>query len=50
MRPGTRVTLALAFSLAAAPPARAAREWYDYYLQARDRDIPARRWADCVAG
>jgi tetratricopeptide (TPR) repeat protein len=45
---GTRVTLALALSLAAALPARAAREWYDYYLQARDRDIPARRWSDCV--
>jgi len=48
VRPGTRVTLALALSLAAVLPARAAREWYDYYLQARDRDIPARRWADCV--
>jgi tetratricopeptide (TPR) repeat protein len=35
-------------SLAAPPPARAAREWYDYYLQARDQDIPARRWGDCV--
>jgi tetratricopeptide (TPR) repeat protein len=24
------------------------QEWYDYYLQARDRDVPARRWASCV--
>jgi len=39
--------LAAAF-LAAAPFARAAREWYDYYLDARDRDIPEKRWADCV--
>jgi tetratricopeptide (TPR) repeat protein len=43
-----RVVLPLALCLAAAPPARAAREWYDYYFQARDQDIPARRWADCV--
>ena len=48
MRPGSRVLLALGLGLAAALPARAAREWYDYYLQARDRDIPARRWSDCV--
>jgi tetratricopeptide (TPR) repeat protein len=43
-----RVVLPLALCLAAALPARAAREWYDYYFQARDQDIPARRWADCI--
>jgi tetratricopeptide (TPR) repeat protein len=48
VRPRSRVPLALALVLAAASPARAAREWYDYYLQARDRDIPARKWPDCV--
>jgi tetratricopeptide (TPR) repeat protein len=47
VRPGPRVLLPLVAALAVAPPARAAREWYDYYLQARDRDIPARRWSDC---
>ena len=30
------------------PALAAAREWYDYYLQARDHDIPDKRWADCV--
>ncbi len=49
MRPPSRVLLALALCLVAASTARAAREWYDYYLQAKDRDIPARRWADCIA-
>jgi tetratricopeptide (TPR) repeat protein/histone H3/H4 len=43
-----RVLVPLVLCLAAALPARAAREWYDYYLQARDQDIPARRWADCI--
>ena len=43
-----RVLLPLVLCLAAAPPARAAREWYDYYLQASEQDIPARRWGDCV--
>ncbi len=47
MRPGRILALAV-LAAAAAGPARAAREWYDYYLQARDRDIPERRWADCV--
>jgi tetratricopeptide (TPR) repeat protein len=42
------VVVPLVLCLAAALPARAAREWYDYYLEARDRDIPARRWSDCV--
>jgi tetratricopeptide (TPR) repeat protein len=32
-----------------APPARAVDEWYDFYLQARDRDIPAERWEACVS-
>ena len=45
---GSRVALAL-LAVALASPAWAAREWYDYYLQARDHDIPDKRWADCVA-
>jgi tetratricopeptide (TPR) repeat protein len=47
LRPGRILALAV-LAVATAGPARAAREWYDYYLQARDRDIPERRWADCV--
>ena len=47
MRVGSRVLLAV-LAVALASPARAAREWYDYYLQARDRDIPERRFPDCV--
>ena len=47
MRAGSRVTLVL-FAAALAGTAWAAREWYDYYLQARDHDIPDQRWADCV--
>ena len=43
-----RVLLPLVLCLAAATPARAAREWYDYYLQASEQDIPARQWGDCV--
>ncbi len=43
----SRVTLAL-LAVALAGPAWAAREWYDYYLQARDHDIPDKRYADCV--
>jgi tetratricopeptide (TPR) repeat protein/Cdc6-like AAA superfamily ATPase len=31
-----------------ATPAFAVREWYDFYLQARDQDIPRKRWGDCV--
>lgn len=49
MRSATRILLPLVLSLATASPALAAREWYDYYLQARDRDIPAGRWDECVA-
>ena len=47
MRVGPRVLLAV-LAVALASPAQAAREWYDYYLQARDRDIPERRFPDCV--
>ncbi len=28
--------------------APAVQEWYDHYLQARDRDVPARNWDSCV--
>lgn len=49
MRFRSRVLLPLVLALAAAGPALAAREWYDYYLQARDRDIPDKKWQDCVA-
>lgn len=48
MRSRARVLLPLVLCLGAALPARAAREWYDYYLQASEQDVPARRWADCV--
>jgi tetratricopeptide (TPR) repeat protein/Cdc6-like AAA superfamily ATPase len=44
----SRLLLALAFAASSPLPALAAREWYDYYLQARDRDIPEKRWTDCV--
>jgi hypothetical protein len=47
VRVGSRVTLVL-FAAALAGTAWAAREWYDYYLQAVDHDIPDQRWADCV--
>jgi tetratricopeptide (TPR) repeat protein len=43
-----RVLVPLVLCVGAALPALAAREWYDYYFQARDQDIPARRWADCI--
>jgi tetratricopeptide (TPR) repeat protein len=29
-------------------PGLAVQEWYDHYLQARDRDVPARNWDGCV--
>ncbi len=48
MRPGSGVLLPLVAFLAVAGTALAAREWYDYYLQAKEIDIPARKWADCV--
>ena len=42
----TRVVLVgLLFLLPA--PALAVQEWYDFYLRARDRDIPAQRWEAC---
>ncbi len=49
MARSARVLLPLLACLAAASPALAAREWYDYYLQARDRDIPDQKWAECVS-
>ena len=48
MRQASRVLLAALVALCSAAPALAVQEWYDYYLQARDADIPAGRWADCV--
>jgi tetratricopeptide (TPR) repeat protein len=47
VRSPARVLLPLVLCLAAASPARAAREWYDYYLQAKD-DVAARKWAHCI--
>lgn len=47
---GTASAAALACLLLLIPgPARAVDEWYDFYLQARDRDIPAERWEACVS-
>jgi tetratricopeptide (TPR) repeat protein len=44
-----RLLLAGLLLLLLAPrPARAVDEWYDHYLQARDKDIPAERWEACV--
>ena len=48
MRLASRALLAAVVSLLAVSPVFAAQEWYDYYLQARDGDIPGRRWADCL--
>jgi tetratricopeptide (TPR) repeat protein len=48
MRHPARALLAGLLILGAPHPALAVREWYDFYLQARDRDVPAQRWADCV--
>jgi tetratricopeptide (TPR) repeat protein len=46
---GPRRALLVLLLVAAPRPAAAVRgEWYDYYLQARDRDIADRRWAECV--
>ncbi len=44
----SRVTVAFAVVALHSLPALAAREWYDYYFQARDRDIPEKRWTECV--
>ena len=43
------LALSLALLGLSPSPALAVREWYDYYLQARDVDVPARRWADCLS-
>jgi tetratricopeptide (TPR) repeat protein len=40
--------LAGAFAVASATPALAIKEWYDYYLDARDRLIPAKRWDEAI--
>ena len=48
MRPASRALLAAVVSLLCAAPALAVQEWYDYYLEARDRHIPAGRWSDCI--
>jgi tetratricopeptide (TPR) repeat protein/Cdc6-like AAA superfamily ATPase len=44
----TRILVVALLLLLLAPPVRAVDEWYDFYLQARDRDIPAERWEACV--
>jgi tetratricopeptide (TPR) repeat protein/Cdc6-like AAA superfamily ATPase len=41
-------SLAVLLLLLLPRPALAVREWYDYYLQARDTDIPAEQWEQCV--
>jgi tetratricopeptide (TPR) repeat protein len=46
MRTPTGVLLAGLFLLPG--PALAVHEWYDYYLRARNRDIPAQNWDGCV--
>jgi tetratricopeptide (TPR) repeat protein len=47
MRTSTRAFVVL-LVLVLPRPAPAVQEWYDYYLQARDRDVPARDWDGCV--
>jgi tetratricopeptide (TPR) repeat protein len=50
--PLRRLLAALAVLIALAalpPPAWAVREWYDHYLEARDKDIPAERWKEALA-
>jgi tetratricopeptide (TPR) repeat protein len=50
MRPRAALILAMAVLAGAlAPRAQAVREWYDYYLDARDRLIPAARYDDALA-
>jgi hypothetical protein len=41
-------TCALLLSFLLPPPVHAAREWYDYYLSARDRLIPAGRCEEAI--
>jgi tetratricopeptide (TPR) repeat protein len=48
MRRARRVLSAVLFVAIAGGSALAAYDWYDFYLKARDEDIPAERWADCV--
>jgi tetratricopeptide (TPR) repeat protein len=48
LSPKPRALLALVVLLAAGTPALAVQDWYDYYLQARDDDIPGGDWASCV--
>ena len=43
-----RVLLVCLLALLVPRPAPAVQEWYDYYLQARNRNIPARDWTSCV--
>ncbi len=38
----------MALCLAAAAPAYAVKEWYDHYLEARDRLLPARRYDEAL--
>jgi tetratricopeptide (TPR) repeat protein len=46
--PVRRVVLVALFFIGLAPAsALPVQEWYDFYLQARDRDIPAERWKEC---
>jgi AAA ATPase-like protein len=41
--------LAAACLLSASAASAAPREWYEFYFDARDRYIPAKRWADALA-
>ena len=46
--PVRRVVLAALVLICLAPAAALpVQEWYDFYLQARDQDIPAERWKKC---
>ncbi len=44
-----RAVVLTALVLASASPSWAAKEWYDYYLEARDRHIPGKKWAQAIA-
>jgi tetratricopeptide (TPR) repeat protein len=48
MRASRTLGLALAIALVAAP-AFAVKEWYDHYLLARDRLMPAGKWTEAMA-
>jgi hypothetical protein len=41
--------LGVAIAVSSAAPAFAIKEWYDYYLDARDRLIPAKKWDEALA-